>query len=53
MSIRDTLQENIPAQGVQYDVVVRPEIYSRSYLQLAALYERDGMKKFNAIPLSH
>ena len=47
MSIRDTLPENIPAQGVQYDVVVRPEIYGRSYIQLAALYEFNGMKKFS------
>ena len=53
MSIIDILPRYIPAQGVQYDLVVRPEIYGRSYIQLAALNEFHGMKKFNAIPLSH
>ena len=53
LSILAIIPLNIPAQGVEYDVVVRPEIYGRSYIQLAALYEFNGMKKFNAIPISH
>ena len=41
-----------PPQGVHYDLVVQPEIYANPYLKLAKLYEDNGLKLFNAVPLS-
>ena len=42
----------VPHQGVQYYVVVRPQVYSQAYLELADLYEVKGLKLFNAVPIS-
>ena len=46
------IPNGVPHQGVQYDVVVRPHVYSQAYLELADLYEVKGLKLFNAVPIS-
>ena len=51
-TIVSILPQIIPVQGVEYDLVAQPEMYGQSYLHLSRLFEDEGIKPFNAVPLS-
>ncbi|KAJ3223615.1 hypothetical protein HK099_000907 [Clydaea vesicula] len=46
------LPQQIIANGIPRDITTRPEAYLNSYIELSRLFEKYGLKAFNAIPLS-
>jgi hypothetical protein len=50
--LSNILPQNIHSKGVGYDVAIRPLAYLGSYIQLAQLYMKYGLRLFNAVPLS-
>ena len=50
--IHALLPTGIHSNGICYDLACRPEVYVHSYILLQRLYQRHGLRKFQAVPLA-